>query len=337
MKCWRLEEDFGIGNLKLRKVEETASPRVGEVLVGMKAVSLNYRDLLTVEGSYNPDQPLPLIPCSDGSGRVLACGSEVRRFKEGDRVTPTFSQSWIAGRPDYHRLRDTLGGPRDGTLTQLMMVHENGLVKVPSTLTDEEAACLPCAALTAWTALVTEAGLKAGDRVLIIGSGGVSVFGLQFAVAMGARAIAISSSDEKLRRLRSLGISEGLNYEQDSSWGELVREWSGGEGVDHVLEVGGAGTLSQSLQAVRTGGTISLIGVLAGVSSKLNILPILMKKVRIQGILVGHRDSFEAMNRAIESAGIHPVIDRTFSFESAPDAFHYLKRQEHLGKVVIRL
>lgn len=335
MKCVRIEKDFGLENLHVADVPDPGPPGPEEVTVEMAATSLNYRDLMTVEGHYNPRQPLPLIPCSDGVGRVREVGTGVTRFEVGDRVLPTFSQEWIAGRPDPARLRSTLGGPLDGTLTEVMRLKERGLVRAPASLGDEEAACLPCAALTAWSALITEGKLRPGDRVLVQGSGGVSVFALQFAVALGASVVATSSSGEKMQRLRSLGAAETINYRDNPEWGDLVREWSGGEGVDHVVEVGGAETLRESLKAIRMGGTISLIGVLSGTASQLGITPILMKKVRIQGILVGYRDSFEAMNRAVETKKIKPVVDRVFPFEEAVEAFRYLKSQKHIGKIVI--
>ncbi|MCH9651014.1 MAG: NAD(P)-dependent alcohol dehydrogenase [Deltaproteobacteria bacterium] len=336
MRVFEIHQAFGLDNLRLtERSEPTLGP--GQVLVRMNAVSLNYRDLLMVRGMYNPRQPLPLIPCSDGVGTVVGLGKGVRRVKEGDRVAALFAQGWISGEPSHEKLRTSLGGPLDGTLTELMVLDAEGVVPVPEHLTDEEAATLPCAALTAWSALVTQGEVRAGDTVLIQGTGGVSIFALQFALQMGARTIVTSSSDQKLQRARELGAHEVLNYRTEPEWGKKALELTEGRGVDHVVEVGGAGTLEQSLKAVRFGGALSVIGVLSGVSSPLNILPILMKNVRLQGILVGHREGFEAMNRAISVSRLRPIVDRSFPFEDTPQAFEFLASGGHFGKICLRL
>jgi len=287
-------------NLKAsQRPEPEAGP--GRAVVRIRAVSLNFRDLMMVRGHYNPKQPLPLIPCSDGVGEVVAVGEGVNRIQVGQRVAGgTFSQSWIAGPPDAAKLRMTLGGPVDGMLAEKVLLDAEGLVPLPEYLSDVEAACLPCAALTAWSALVEQGNVRAGESVLILGSGGVSVFALQIARMLGAEVIATSSSEEKRRRLEELGASATINYAENPKWSRTVRELTGGRGVDHVVEVGGAGTLEQSLRSVRTGGTVSVIGVLSGISSSLNIIPILMQQLRLQGILVGSREGFERMNRAFE-------------------------------------
>ncbi len=336
MKALVIDGSFGIENLKLveRAVPE---PGPGQVLVRMSAASLNYRDLLMVKGAYNPRQPLPLIPCSDGVGRVEALGAGVDRVVEGQRVATCFCQGWISGEAKKERLSGTLGGPLDGTLAQYMVLDQQGVVDLPEHLSDEEAATLPCAALTAWTALVVQGGVKPGDWVLLQGTGGVSIFALQFAVRLGARVIITSSSDEKLSRARELGADHTINYVQQPDWGKAARKLTDGAGVDHVVEVGGAGTLAQSLKAVAVVGQISLIGVLSGVSAKLNLLPLLMQCVRVQGILVGHRDGFEAMNRAVDRWGCKPVVDRVFSLEETPQALEHMAAGAHLGKICIKI
>jgi NADPH:quinone reductase-like Zn-dependent oxidoreductase len=301
----------------------------------MKAASLNFRDLMMVKGLYNPRQPLPLIPCSDGVGVVSAVGEGVSRVKPGDRVATLFCQKWRSGAPDQIKLRTTLGGPLEGTLAQYMVLPEDGMVKVPEHLSDVEAATLPCAALTAWSALATQGEVGAGDTVLVQGTGGVSLFALQFAQALGARVIVTSSSDAKLEAVRKLGSWREINYVENPAWGKAARAFTGGVGVDHVVEVGGAGTLQQSLAAIRIGGQISLIGVLAGSSVKLDIVPIVMQNVRIQGLLVGSREGFEAMNRGIAQHQIRPVVDRVFPFEETREAFIYMAGARHLGKICI--
>ncbi len=336
MKAIEIRESFGLGNLQMTDRPDP-EPGPGEVLLRMRAASLNYRDLLTVEGKYNPRQPLPLIPCSDGVGRVEALGPGVTRVAVGDRVSPIFAQRWMSGEPTQDKLRSTLGGPLDGTLAEWMVVDQEGLVRVPEHLTDEEAASLPCAAVTAWSALVTHGSVTAGDTVLILGTGGVAMFALQFARLLGARIIVTSSSDEKLERARELGAWQGINYARDPAWGKTVRKLTDGHGVDHIVEVAGAGTLEQSLRAIRFGGDISLIGVLAGGASRLDIIPILMQQVRVQGILVGHRESFEAMNRAIAAHEMRPVVDSVYALDRVREAFDHMAEGRHLGKICIRI
>jgi len=327
---------FGLANLALTERPEPR-PGPGQALVRLRAAALNYRDLLTAEGKYNPKQKLPLIPCSDGAGEVVEVGAGVARVAPGDRVSPIFAQRWIAGVPTREKLRSTLGGPLDGTLAELAVFDQEGLVKIPEHLSDEEAATLPCAAVTAWSALVTEGGVTAGDTVLVQGTGGVSLFALQIAKLLGARVIATSSRDDKLARARELGADDGINYKEIPEWGTRAKELTGGAGVDHVVEVGGAGTLQQSLRAVRIGGTISLIGNLAGTKSELLLTQIFMQKLRVNGILVGHRESFEAMNRAVAFHRLRPVIDRIFPLEEARAAFDHMAAGDHFGKIVIRI
>jgi NADPH:quinone reductase-like Zn-dependent oxidoreductase len=336
VRAVEIRDAFGLDHLAMvERPEPVAGP--GEVLLAMRAAALNYRDLLMVRGLYNRRQPLPLIPCSDGVGEVLATGHGVTRAAVGDRVCVTFAQRWIAGRPTKDRIRSTLGGPLDGTLAERMVLSEDGVVAVPDHLSDEEAATLPCAALTAWNALVTEGHLAPGETVLIQGTGGVSLFALQLAVLAGARAIVTSSSDEKLERARALGAEAGVNYRETPEWGARVKELTGGVGVDHVLEVGGAETLKQSLLAVRLGGTVSLIGNLTGTTAEVALTTIFMQRVRLQGILVGDRESFEAMNRALAAARLRPIVDRTFPLEEAQAAFEYLAEGKAFGKVAIAI
>lgn len=335
MKCVEIHGAFGLEHLKL--VERASLPlSEGQVRVAVQAASLNYRDLMTVKGQYNPRQKLPLIPCSDGAGEVLEVGPGVRELKVGDRVTTLFAQAWQAGAPTRDKLRSTLGGPLDGTLTEELVLPASGLVAMPEHLTAEEAATLPCAALTAWSALVTLGGLKAGDWVLVQGSGGVSLFVLQFARLFGARVIALSGSDEKLARLQMLGAEHGINYRSTPRWGKLVEDYTGG-GVDHIVEVGGPGTLEQSIAATRIGGQISLIGVLVGNAVPVNLVPLFMKHIRLQGLVVGAREGFEAMNRAISASQLRPILDSSFALSDARAAFERMERGEHFGKITVRM
>ncbi|HEY0514858.1 MAG TPA: NAD(P)-dependent alcohol dehydrogenase [Thermoanaerobaculia bacterium] len=336
MRAVEIRGGFGLDHLALVERPDPR-PGFGQILVRLRAASLNFRDLLTAEGKYNPKQALPLIPCSDGAGEVMAVGDGVTRVKPGDRVCTLFAQKWLAGRPTRERLRSTLGGPLDGTLAELAVFDQEGVVLTPAHLSDEEAATLPCAAVTAWSALVTEGGITAGDTVLVQGTGGVSLFALQIARLLGARVIATSSRDEKLARVREMGADETINYREVPAWGARAKELTGGTGVDHVIEVGGAGTLQQSLQAVRFGGTISLIGNLAGTKTELLLTHVFMQKIRLNGILVGDRESFEAMNRAIAAHRLRPVIDRVFPLEEAPAAFGQMAAGGHFGKICVRI
>ena len=258
----------------------------------------------------------------------------VTRFKPGERVVACFMPGWVEGPPDEEKARSALGAGGDGLLAELAVLPEHGLVRVPAHLSFEEAATLPCAAVTAWNALVENGGIKPGDSVLVQGTGGVSLFALQFAHMAGARVIVTSKSDQKIARAKELGASEGINYKTTPDWDKRVRELTGGKGVDMIVEVGGAGTLPASLKAVRIGGYIAVIGILTG-SGDINPVPILMKSIRVQGIFVGSRRMFEAMNRAVETAALHPVVDRVFRFEQAVEAMKYMESGAHFGKVVI--
>jgi NADPH:quinone reductase-like Zn-dependent oxidoreductase len=335
MKAFEIQNAFGLDSLKLTERPQPR-PGPGQVLVKMRAFSLNYRDLMVVKGVYNPRLRLPLIPFSDGVGEVAAVGEGVTRVKIGDRVAGAFVPKWLAGEPTEGKARSALGADPDGVLAEYVVLDAEGVVRVPGHLTDVEAATLPCAAVTAWHALITAGGLKPGDTVLAQGTGGVSIFALQFARLTGARVIITSSSDQKLARAKELGASDGINYKTTPDWEEKVRELTGGVGVDHVVEVGGAGTLSKSLRAVRLGGQIALVGVLAG-AGQVNPLPILMKNVRVQGIFVGSREMFEAMNRAIALHQLRPVVDRVFPFTEAREALRYMEGAAHFGKICLRM
>ena len=336
MKVFQLQDNWSIDNLTLTK-RTKPEPGPGQVLLQMKAASLNFRDLLVPKRGYGSlTGTLPLIPISDGVGEVIASGEGVRRVVIGDRVCPIMIQSWISGPPTMDRLSSTLGGPLDGVMAEYMVLNEDRVVKAPEHLSDEEAATLPCAALTAWSAVVTDGHVKAGDKVLVQGTGGVSLFALQFAKLHGAHVIVTSSSDEKLHRAIRLGADEGINYLSTPEWGKEVKRMAGADGIDLIIEVGGQKTLPQSLRAVRAGGTISLIGVLSGSNMDVSLGLIVTRKVRLQGISVGSRDGMEAMMGAISQHAMKPVIDRTFPFEELREALDYLERSGHFGKICIR-
>jgi NADPH:quinone reductase-like Zn-dependent oxidoreductase len=336
MRAYQIQTGFGYDNLVCVDLPDP-NPGPGEVLVRIRAVSLNYRDHLMISGRYNPRQVLPLVPCSDAAGEVVAVGSGVSRVEPGDRVMPIFAQDWIAGRPTGLRMRSTLGGPRPGVLRELGMFPEHALVRVPAYLSFEQAATLPCAALTAYNALFKYEPLRAGQRVLVLGTGGVSIFALQFAKAAGAEVFLTSGSADKLERAAALGADHVINYTEVLDWGKEVRRASQGEGVDIVVEVGGAGSLANSIRATAAGGLIALVGVLAADTNPPNLTPVFMNGLRVQGLLVGCRDDFEAMNGMLAARQLLPVIDRVFEFDAAQQAFAHLSGQTHLGKVVIRV
>jgi NADPH:quinone reductase-like Zn-dependent oxidoreductase len=336
MRAFEIRKTFGLDALTLAERPDPI-PGPGHVLVRVRAASINFRDLATVQGLYNPKQPLPLIPLSDGMGEVVRLGDGVTRVKVGERVAGSFFQRWISGAPDKAKLLSALGGPLDGMLADHIVLHEDGVVVVPHHLTDEEAATLPCAAVTAWRALVELGGLRAGDTLLVLGTGGVSIFALQFARMLGARVIVTSSSDQKLERARALGAAETINYKTTPDWEKKTRELTGGVGVDHVLEVGGGETFPRSVRATRIGGHISLIGGLSGLTTEVNLATILMQNIRVQGFIVGSRETFETMNRAIALNQLRPVVDRVFSFAESRAAFEHMAGQSHFGKIVVRM
>ena len=336
MHAFAIQGGFGIENLKPFEADEP-KPGYGQVLVKLHAASLNYRDLMTVSGSYNPKQPLPLIPLSDGAGEVVQIGEGVASLKVGDRVAGAFFQSWPAGPPPSNLYRVSLGGPLPGVLAEYAAFEEDGAIKFPEHLSYEQASTLPCAAVTAWRALFVEGKLKPGETVLIQGTGGVSIFALQLAKAAGAKVILTSSSDEKLAKAKTLGADETINYLKVVDWEKEVLRLTGGEGADQVVEVGGARTLGKSLISVKAGGFIGMIGVLSGSTEPVNIAPILMKSITIKGVYVGSSEMFHAMNRAIGTEKLEPIIDRVYPFDDSNEAFRSLKRARHFGKIVIQI
>ncbi len=335
MRAFQISQ-FGLEHLDPVELP-TPVPGTGEVLVRVRAVSLNYRDLLMVRGHYDPKLHLPRIPLSDGAGEVVEVGEGVTGFRAGDRVTGVFLQNWQEGAASAAKSRGALGGDVDGMLAEYVALPETGVLAFPEHLSYEEASTLPCAAVTAWNALIEAARVKPGDTIVIQGTGGVSIFALQFAKLCGVRVLGTSSSEEKLAKAKQLGLDAGLNYRQHPRWAAWVKEQTETEGADAIIEVGGSGTLAESLKAVRVGGTIAQIGVLSGVEEKLSVLPILMRQIRIAGIYVGSRAMMEAMNRAIGAHRLQPVIDRIFPFDDAPSAYRYMEKGEHFGKVVLSL
>ena len=334
MKGYQLTQ-FGIANLAISDMDK---PQLGarDVLIRIRATSLNYRDLMMIEGTYNPKLKLPLVPFSDGAGEVVEIGPQVTRWKIGDRVCPTFMQGWIDGELDHAKFKTTLGGDLNGCLREFGAFHEDGLVRIPDGLSYEEAACLPCAGVTAWNALMVSGGLRQGETVLLQGTGGVSMLALQFARLAGARTIVTSSSNEKLERAEALGADEIVNYREHEDWDSIVLDLTNKRGVDHVIEVGGAATLARSMRAARIGGHIAVIGVVAGKGDISNV-PIFMKALRVIGVFVGSCEMFENMNAAIDRSGIKPVIGRTFGFNDVQEALSFMKSGEHFGKIVVSI
>jgi NADPH:quinone reductase-like Zn-dependent oxidoreductase len=335
MRVFQVEGDWGIDHLKLsQRPEPQAGP--GQVLVRMKASSLNYRDLVVPERGYGGyTGNLPLIPVSDGVGVVCEVGQGVSRVTVGDRVCPTYFQSWTGGEPSLERLTQSLGGPIDGTMTEIMCLSEQGVVKAPAHLSDTEAASLPCAALTAWSALTNASQVKPGDRVLVQGCGGVALFAVQFAKLLGAHVTVITSSEERMDKVRKLGADDTINYRTVPEWAKATREITSGRGYDLIVELGGEKTLPQSLRCIRPGGTIAMIGILSGSAMATSLGLIITRQVRLQGVTVGHRDGFEAMIVAMNQHKVKSVVDRTFDFEALKEAMAYLNSGAQFGKVCI--
>ncbi len=332
MKAYEIQGDGGIDELRLTERQGPA-PGPGQVLVRLAASSINYRDLNIVRYPGRMGIRFPRIPNSDGAGEIVAVGDGVSGHAPGDRVAGCFFQDWASGEVRAAAMASALGGPIDGVLAEEAVLEAGGVVPVPDHLSYAEAATLPCAALTAWHALVVKGGLKPGETVLLLGTGGVSMFALQFAAMHGARAIVTSKSDAKLERAKAMGAWATVNYLARPEWAKEVQNLTGGAGVDHVVEVGGAGPLDQSIEAARIGGHIALIGVLT--TGAINPTPLLRKSIRLNGIYVGSRAMFEDMNKAIAANGLRPVIDRTFPFAEAPAAFRHMEEAGHLGKIVI--
>jgi NADPH:quinone reductase-like Zn-dependent oxidoreductase len=337
MRVWTLPKPEGIDSLVLKE-QPAPRPGPGQVLVRMRAASLNYRDLMVVTGRYARGAPLPdLVPLSDGAGEVAETGPGVTRVKPGDRVAGIFMQTWIGGDIEPEHAASSLGGAIHGVLAEYVVFSQDGLVHLPEHLSFEEGATLPCAGVTAWNALYGGRPLLVGQSVLVLGTGGVSIFALQLAHAAGARVIATSSSDGKLAQAKALGATDGVNYRDHPEWQAQVLTLTGGRGVDHVVEIGGAGTLPHSIESTRLGGQVHQIGVRAGAGGEIDPSVAMRKGLILRGIYVGSRQMFEAMNRAIALHRISPVIDRVFGFEQAKDAYCHLQSGSHVGKVVIRV
>jgi NADPH:quinone reductase-like Zn-dependent oxidoreductase len=332
MRAYEIVSPEGIDALHLAERPDPR-PGPGEVLVRLRANSINYRDLLNILNPPARGIVYPRIPNSDGAGEVVEVGAGVTRFNPGDRVVGSFFQRWPAGGITAEAMASALGGPVDGLLCEHAVLAEDGVLAIPEHLSYEEAATLPCAALTAWHIVVELGQVKAGETLLILGTGGVSIFALQFAALHGARAIVTSSSDAKLARAIELGAWRTINYRTNPDWEREVLELTGGRGVDLVSEVGGAGTLQRSIEAVRVGGKIGLVGVLTG--GEINPTRVMNKSIRLQGIYVGSRAMFETMNRAIAAHELRPVIDRSFAFDEARAAYHHMQGAGHFGKIVI--
>jgi len=337
MREYRLEKgSTDISSLKLVECEQK-QPEDGQVLIKVSAASLNFRDHAVVSGKYfGGVLQRDTVPLSDGAGEVVATGANVSGFKSGDRVAGCFFQGWVDGMPDTANMA-ALGSPADGMLAEYVLLNQDGVVAIPDHLSFEEAACLPCAGVTAWNALMVSGHIRPGNTVLVLGTGGVSIFALQFAKMSGASVIVTSSSDLKLEQAKKLGADGTINYKTTPDWDQEVLALTGGRGVDHVVEVGGAGTLSRSLASVGFRGKISLIGVLSGRDGDTNPHALMLKNASMTGIFVGSKAMFEQMNAAIAVNRMKPVVDRVFAFEDAADAFAYQLGGNHFGKVVINV
>lgn len=337
MRAWQITSDGGVDALTLADVP-LPEPGPGEVRIRMLANSINYRDLTTIEDPVSRGLPFPTVPNSDGAGEVTAIGSGVEDVSVGDLVTSCFFADWQAGPCSPAAMASALGGAKQGVLAEEVVLPAAGVQPAPAGWTAQQAATLPCAALTAWNALTRPGPVKAGETVLLLGTGGVSVFAQQFCRMMGARTIVTSSSDEKLTRMQDLAgpDCQAINYRTTPEWQNTVLEMTGGAGVDRVVEVGGPGTLERSIEATRVGGDIALIGVLTGGAGKVTPTSIMRKSIVMRGVYVGSRDMFREMNRAIELHRLTPVIDQTFAFDAAPKAYHAMRAAGHFGKLVIK-
>ncbi|WPU21919.1 NAD(P)-dependent alcohol dehydrogenase [Cedecea neteri] len=335
MKAWLLK-DFGLENLQLAEVE-TPKPGIGELLVKVGAVSLNYRDKAIVEGFYEPHLvPKDLIPVSDAAGTVVAVGEGVTRFSIGERVNSHLYSRWLDGEPKMDEPAWCMGMPLPGGLAEYMIIHQDSAVKAPEGMTDEEASTLPIAALTAWYSLMDVGDLQPGQTVLVQGTGGVSVFAAQIAHAYGARVIATSSNDVNLERIKAQGADEGINYKTHPDWEKQVLELTGGKGADVTIDVAGGNGINQSVAATKVAGTIAQVGFLSGQSSQLDLMPVIFRQTTIRGIAVAPRTSFDRMNPFLSEHGIRPVIDAIYSFSDVIEAFKHLSRGA-FGKIVIKI
>lgn len=335
MRAYQITK-FGLDNLRSVELPDPR-PAPETVLIRVHACSLNYRDVLMVRGHYDPKLQMPRIPLSDGAGEVVSIGTGVTRFKPGDRVVGLFLQNWRDGGPSQAKSRGALGGDIDGMLADYVVLPENGVAHFPAHLSYEEASTLPCAGLTAWNALFHASRTRPGDTVVIQGTGGVSIFALQFAKLAGARVLGTSSSDEKLQHAKTLGLDEGFNYKKNIDWANWVKKQTNGEGADLIVEVGGSGTLEQSMRAVRVGGTIAQIGILSGTEEKISVTSILMRQIRLIGIYVGSQTMFQGMCQSIAVAKMKPVVGKLFPFSQAVEANRFLELGRHFGKIVISL
>ncbi len=336
MKAYQLQSYGSLDGLTQTELPEPAAPGPGQIVVRVRAVSLNYRDLMILSGHYGGgNTPVGLIPLSDGAGEVVGVGDGVSRVKPGDRVAGIFFQDWLDGRIEAAYHPSALGGGINGMFAESVTLSENGVVLLPDYLSYEEGASLPCAAVTAWNGLVEQGHLTAGETVLLLGTGGVSMFALQIAKMFGAKTILTSSSDEKLARAKTLGADETVNYKTSPDWEKVVWDLTGKRGADQIVEVGGPGTLEKSLQAAKHGGKIAQIGVLSDPTAKISPMPILGKSLHLNGIYVGSRAMFERMLTAFTVNGTHPVIDRVFPFAEARAAYEYLQSGAHFGKIVV--
>lgn len=337
MRVFQIEGDWGFDNLKLsQRPEPVCGP--GQVIVAMRMASLNARDLIVPDRGYGrATGELPLIPVSDGVGEVVEVGIGVSRVAVGDRVCPTYFQNWTSGEPTPERFSSALGGPLDGVMADLVCLSAEGVVKIPDYLSDAEAATLPCAALTAWSAIVTHGKTRSGDKVLVQGTGSVALFALAFAKMQGAHVTVISSSDDKLARVVQMGADATINYRTTEDWARASRPITADRGgYDNIIELGGAKTLPLSLRAVRPGGTLSMIGVLSGLNIEASLGPIVARQVRLQGVTVGHRDGFEKMLRAMTQHELRPVLGDVFAFEDLKPALDHLRNGGHFGKTLVQ-
>ena len=334
MKAYRLTHGATVEGLQLDTIEEQPLGAY-EVRVAVKAVSLNFRDLMIAGGGYPVKQDSPIIPCSDGAGEVIAVGSYVTRVNVGDRVMASFFPNWLEGPVDHTKIRSALGGDTDGMLAEAVTLHENTLVQIPAELSFVEASTIPCATVTAWNALFEATDLRPGAKVLFLGTGGVSILGLQMAKAAGFKTIITSSSDAKLERVRDLGADETINYRSTPEWQDEVLRLTNGVGVDLVLEVGGEGTMTRSVAATAIGGTIAAIGGVSGFNSQVSPSTLLTSAKRLVGVYVGSRRMLEQAAGFMASTGVRPVVGSVFSFDEAKEAYQHLASGQHFGKVVI--